>query len=88
MRDRHWLSRCSCRIRWTVGVRFPVGARDFSLLHRVPTDSGTHPASYPKNIGAPVIKRPGREAEYSPPPSDEVNYGGAIPSLPPHVFMA
>jgi hypothetical protein len=28
-------------------VRFPAGAGNFSLNHRVQTGSGTHPASYP-----------------------------------------
>jgi hypothetical protein len=30
---------------WMAGVRFPVGGRDFSLLHSVQTGSGAHPAS-------------------------------------------
>jgi hypothetical protein len=30
-----------------IGFRFPAGAGNFSLHHRVQTDSGTHPASYP-----------------------------------------
>jgi hypothetical protein len=29
------------------GVRFPSGAGNFSLHHRVQKDSGAHPASYP-----------------------------------------
>jgi hypothetical protein len=28
-------------------VRFPVGARNFSLHHRLQNGSGAHPASYP-----------------------------------------
>jgi hypothetical protein len=28
-------------------VRFPAGARNFSLRHRVQNGSGAHPASYP-----------------------------------------
>jgi len=32
---------------WTIGVRLPVEAGNFSLLHRVQTGSGDHPASYP-----------------------------------------
>jgi hypothetical protein len=82
MRDPHWRSRYSDKLRWTVGVLFPAGTREFSLLHRVHTCSGAHPASYPKNVGAPVVKRLGREAEHSPPSSAEVKYDGAIPSLP------
>jgi hypothetical protein len=31
---------------------------------------------------SPAVKRPGREAEHSPPFSDEVRNGGAIPPLP------
>jgi hypothetical protein len=36
---------------WTAGVRFPAGARDFSLLHSVETGSDAHPASYPMGTG-------------------------------------
>jgi hypothetical protein len=32
---------------WTIGVRFPAGAGNFSLNHRVQNGSGAHPASYP-----------------------------------------
>jgi len=60
----------------TAGVRFPVGARRlfFSHRYRVQTGSGTHPASYPVGAGGsfPEIKRPGREADHSPPSSSEV----------------
>jgi hypothetical protein len=55
-------------------VRFPAEAGNFSLHHRVKNGSGSHPASYPMGnrgyfLGA---KRPGREAENSPPSSPEV----------------
>jgi hypothetical protein len=33
------------------GVRFPPGAGNFSLLRRVQTGSGAHPASYPVGAG-------------------------------------
>jgi hypothetical protein len=33
------------------GVRFPAGAWNFSLLHRVQTSSEVHPASYPMGNG-------------------------------------
>jgi hypothetical protein len=33
------------------GVRVPAGARNLSLLHRVQTDSGAHPTSYPMGRG-------------------------------------
>jgi hypothetical protein len=42
---------------WTAGVRFPVGARDFSLLQIVQTVSGAHLALYPMG----TIKRRGQE---------------------------
>jgi hypothetical protein len=56
-------------------VRFPAGAGNFSLHHRVQNGSGAHPASYPVGIGGSFrgVKRPGREADYSPPSSVEVN---------------
>jgi hypothetical protein len=34
-----------------IGVRFPAGAGNFSLRHRVQTGSGDHPASYPMGTG-------------------------------------
>jgi hypothetical protein len=48
--------------------------QQFSLLHVVQTDSGVHQASYPMDMGggSPGIKRPGREADHSPPSSAEV----------------
>jgi hypothetical protein len=33
------------------GVRFPAGAGNFSLRHRVQTGSGAHPASHPMRTG-------------------------------------
>jgi hypothetical protein len=55
-------------------VRFPAAAVNFSLHHRLQNGSGTHPASY--LMGArgffPGVKRPGREADHSPPSSAEV----------------
>jgi hypothetical protein len=32
---------------WGSRVRFPAGAGNFSLHHRLQNGSGTHPASYP-----------------------------------------
>jgi hypothetical protein len=34
-----------------IGIRFPAGAGNFSLRHRVQTGSGVHPASYPVGTG-------------------------------------
>jgi hypothetical protein len=39
---------------WMFGVRIPEGAGDFSLLHRVQTSSGFHPATYPVGTGGSV----------------------------------
>jgi hypothetical protein len=36
---------------WTAGVRFPAGARNFSVLHSVQIGSGAHPASSPMGAG-------------------------------------
>jgi hypothetical protein len=57
-----------------IGLRFPAGVGNFSLRHRVKTDCGSHPAFYPMTTGvlSPVVKRPGREADHSPPSSAEV----------------
>jgi hypothetical protein len=54
--------------------RFPAGAGNFSLHHRVQNGSGAHPASYPMGTRASFLglKRPGCEADHSPPSSDEV----------------
>jgi hypothetical protein len=47
-------------------VRFPVGAGNFSLHHRVQNGSGTHPASFPMGTGGSF---PGSKAAgaWSPP---------------------
>jgi hypothetical protein len=45
---------------WTAGVRFPVEAKDFSLLHSGQTGSGAHPASHPLDTGDSF---PGGKAE-------------------------
>jgi hypothetical protein len=55
------------------GVRFPAAAGNFSLWDRVQAGSGAHPASYPMGAGGAVslgVKRPGREADRSPPSGD------------------
>jgi hypothetical protein len=61
-------------------VRFPAGAGNFSLHHRVQNGSGAHPASYPVVALTLGIKRPGGEADHSPPSNAEVTH--------PYVFMA
>jgi hypothetical protein len=55
-------------------VRFPAEAGNLSLHHRVQNGSGPHPASYPMGTKDPSlgVKRPGREADHSPPSSSGV----------------
>jgi hypothetical protein len=55
-------------------VRFPAGARNFSLYHRLQNASGAHPASYPMGTKGsfPGGKRPKREADHSHLSSAEV----------------
>jgi hypothetical protein len=55
-------------------VRFPAGAGNFFLNHRVQSGSGAHPASYPMGTRALSlgVQRPGREADHSPSSSAEV----------------
>jgi hypothetical protein len=60
---------------WTIGVRSPTGAQDFSSSLCVQTGSGAHPASYPMGTGVPFPggkARPGRDADHSPPTSAEI----------------
>jgi hypothetical protein len=69
-------------------VRFPVGAGNSSLHHRVQNGSGAHPPSYQMgNMDSfPGVKRPGREAAihlHLVPRS----ISGAIPPLPHYAFM-
>jgi hypothetical protein len=62
---------------WTIGVRSPTGAEDFSSSPCIQTSSGAQPASYPVGTGGPFPGGkawPGRDADHSPPSSDEVKY--------------
>jgi len=56
------------------GIQVTARAGNFSLHHRVQTGSKFHPASYPVGNRAsfPGVKRPGREADHSPPSSVEL----------------
>jgi hypothetical protein len=71
-------------------VRFPSGAGNFSLHNRVQNVSGAHPASYPMGTGGSFlgVKRPGREADHSPPYSAEVKNAWSYTLTPQYVFMA
>jgi hypothetical protein len=53
-------------------VRFPAGAGNFSLRHRVQNGSGAHPIQWVPGALSLEVKRLGREADHSPPPSAEI----------------
>jgi hypothetical protein len=58
-----------------IGVRSPAGAEDFPSNLCVQTGSGAHPVSCTMGTGGPFPRgkaRPGRDADYSPPSSVEV----------------
>jgi hypothetical protein len=60
---------------WVIGVRSPVGAKDFASNLCVQTGSGAHPASCTMGTGGPFPggkARPGRDADLSLPSSAEV----------------
>jgi hypothetical protein len=68
----------------------PDRVRHFSLRHRVQTDSGTLPTSYPMctNVLSPEVRRPGHETDHSPPCSAEVKNVWSYTYTPSYVFMA
>jgi hypothetical protein len=60
---------------WTIGVRFPAEATDFSSSLCVQASSEAHPASCPMGTAGTFCggkARPRRDADYSPPSSAEV----------------
>jgi hypothetical protein len=69
---------------WTAGGFDSREVHDFSLLHSAQTGSAAHLTSYPKCGGCdpPGVWWSGREADHSPPSSDEVKNDGATPPLP------
>jgi hypothetical protein len=67
---------------WTAGVPFPAGERDFSLVSRPALGPiQPHIQRIPGALFM-LVKRPGPEADHSPPSSAEVKNGGAISPLP------
>jgi hypothetical protein len=63
---------------------------EFFLHHGVQTGSGVHLASYLMGTAGsfPAVKRPGREADNSPPSSAEIENAWNYTSTPPYVFTA
>jgi hypothetical protein len=58
--------------------------QEFLLLRFVQTGSGVHPTSYPMGTGGsfPGVKRPGREADHSPPTNVDVKKTWIYTSTP------
>jgi hypothetical protein len=71
-------------------VRAPKCSGNFSLHHRVQTGSGANPAFFPMGTRVAFlgVKRPGHEADHSPPTSAKVKNAGAIPPLSQYAFKA
>jgi hypothetical protein len=69
---------------WASDIRFPAGARDFSLLHSIQTASEAHPNFYSMGTGGlfPGSRRLWHETDHTFPSSVEVKNGGSIPSFP------
>jgi hypothetical protein len=72
-----------------VRVRVPVGSRIFTSPI-MQTGFGAHPTSYTMGTGGsfPGLKRPGREADHSPPANAEIKKMWIYTSTPPYIFMA
>jgi hypothetical protein len=73
-----------------VGVRFPTGAGNFSLRHRVQTGSGAHTVSYPTDTEGSFSGSKAAWAWSWPytPSSAEVKNAWSYTSTPQYVFMA
>jgi hypothetical protein len=74
---------------WWSGVRVPAVAVNFSLRHNVQTGSGAHTAFCPVGTRGSFygVKRPVREANYSPPSSAEVKNASSCTSNPQYAFI-
>jgi hypothetical protein len=70
-----------------IGVRFSAGAREFSLLQDVRTNSMVRLASIQLVLGAvsPGVKLPGFENNHWPSSSAEVKNGGAKLPFPHYI---
>jgi hypothetical protein len=67
---------------WTAGVRFSVGARDFSLQCPDRQKSTQPPIQWVSGSPSTEVKRPGRKADHSTPSSAEVKNSRAVTPLP------
>jgi len=59
------------------------------LRHHVQTGTGAHSASYTKDTEVLYsgVKRPGREADHSPPSTSEIKNAWSNTSIHPYVLM-
>jgi hypothetical protein len=76
---------------WTIGVRSPRGAKDFSSSPCVHAGSGANPACYPMGTGGPFPEgkaRPGRDADTHPYPVPRLTMSRSYTSSPPCASMA
>jgi hypothetical protein len=90
IQESAWLSRYSDGLRTgrpgfdsRHGKIFP-----FSTASRPAVGPSQPPIQWVQRAVYPGVKRPACEADHSPPSSADVRNGGAIPPLPPYVFMA
>jgi hypothetical protein len=58
---------------WTTGVQFPAGIFLFATVSRPAPESTQPPIQRVPGAVSLGVKRPGRETDYSPPSSAEVN---------------
>jgi hypothetical protein len=70
-------------------VRVPVGSTIFNSISSKPALGPTQPPiQWVSGAFSSVVKRPGHEADYSPPASVEVKEIWIYTTTPSHVFMA
>jgi hypothetical protein len=72
-----------------VGVRVPVGSRIFlfSTSHRPALGPTQSAIQWVPGALSPGLKRPGREADHSPPTNPEVKKMWIYTYTPPYAFM-
>jgi hypothetical protein len=76
---------------WDRRFQSQQGVGNFSLHHRVQTGSADHPLPLIQYVPGALsvgIKRPGREADHSPPSSADVKNAWSYTSTPQYAFMA
>jgi hypothetical protein len=79
-----WVSSVGVTTGWRAGVRFPAGARDFSLLHSVRSVAGPTqaPIQWERRTLSSGVKRPGRDGDHLPMSSAEIENSWSYTSTP------